>query len=1066
MGNGPVSDQPKPAEPIDSPIEAALREYLERLDRGELVDREEFLERRAPIAEKLRSLIAAEDERRKLAGAEAPLDRAHDSTKSFVKHDRETLVPQPIARQAAETSGTGLAGKFGRYQIIREIGKGAMGTVYLAEDTHIGRQIALKTPHFKEDPTGEQAERFFREARAAGNLRHPNICPIHDFGQIDGKHFISMAYIEGRPLSAFIRPDKPQTERQILIVVRKAALALQEAHDHGIVHRDLKPANIMVDKKSEPIIMDFGLARQTLRESDIRLTQTGNIIGTPAYMSPEQVGGEPDKIGPPTDQYSLGVILYELLTCQLPFRGSVMAVMSQVLTSEPPPPSQLRSDLDPRIEAVCLKMMAKKPSERFASLKAATDELAIILKRPNMPVAAPGPSPVCDRMQVAPFASEILKALKPKAATESDLVSLEEWARTCLARRDYDQVIQVIERIPKEQRNTTLVAMLEMARAKAEEIAFMISSLEELARTCLARRDYDQVIQVIERIPEEQRNAAIVELLEKARGKADEISLLTRKIDEADRLNDSETALKKAEELLKINPGNHRALDVQEKYSGYSERGAARVGPARQFTESSNEGRGRNGWGVLALGLAAIGVMAGAIVLYLERTAVVATPAPVHAMVPQPLAAAKALPSPPPTRPDDVPRSLAPQEPRQKPLEEVSPRIAKKNDTSTDLARVATAPMRPFPQPSTDEKAHQSPPPVVESRPRHSPLPLSETEASSKLAEKGVHVTHSGLSLVDEKELARALAETNTLKRKMLAAAKEQQAVEQQIEELQVSLRERMQNSSAINTQLVNPQNTVIERNQLNALAGENVNAINLLLQEERQSKKECDVLRKKCNAARETYVQQVADVRALVGRISERYAALKADPDAQSALSDWNSATKTSLEFKPSSNFLNSVKKLELLEKAVDSEKIPLRRVGNSYYATVVINGKAPKEMIVDTGASSVVLPYRVAVECGVNPGDFPLTLITTIADGSRVRGKPVVLDSVRVGKFTAKNVECVVWAPEEKNAPMLLGMTYLSRFNFSINGTELVLSRIVGGPPATKAKTPRASKRTPKKN
>ncbi len=147
---------------------------------------------------------------------------------------------------------------------------------------------------------------------------------MHDVGQIDGKHYISMAYIEGRPLSTFIQPDKPQTERQILIVIRKLALALQEAHDHGIVHRDLKPANIMVDKKGEPLIMDFGLAQQIRSKDDIRLTQTGNLLGTPAYMSPEQVQGEPTKIGSPTDQYSLGVILYELLTGQLPFRGSLV----------------------------------------------------------------------------------------------------------------------------------------------------------------------------------------------------------------------------------------------------------------------------------------------------------------------------------------------------------------------------------------------------------------------------------------------------------------------------------------------------------------------------------------------------------------------------------------------------------------------------------------------------------------------------------------------------------------------------------------------------------------------
>ena len=253
-----------------------------------------------------------------------------------------------------------------------------MGTVYLAEDTQIERRSRSRFPTSSEDPTGELLARFYREARAAGNLRHPNICPIHDVGQIDGKHYLSMAYIEGRPLSAFIQPDKPQTERQILIVIRKLALALQAAHDHGVVHRDLKPANIMVDKNSEPIIMDFGLAQQVRRNEDVRLTQTGNILGTPAFMSPEQVEGEPGKIGPPTDQYSLGVILYELLTGQLPFRGSIAAVMGQILTKEPTPPSQLRPDLDPRIEAVCLKMMAKKPSERFASMKAVADELAAI----------------------------------------------------------------------------------------------------------------------------------------------------------------------------------------------------------------------------------------------------------------------------------------------------------------------------------------------------------------------------------------------------------------------------------------------------------------------------------------------------------------------------------------------------------------------------------------------------------------------------------------------------------------------------------------------------------------
>ena len=391
-----MNDESRRTEPKDPRVEAALREFLERVDRGEPVDREEFLARHALIADQLRSAITAEEEVRKLAEAETPPDSAHDSTKSFAAHGQETIVPPSVGKQAveAETGVTGLSGQFGRYRIIRALGKGAMGTVYLAEDTHIERQVALKSPHFNEDPTGNQTERFFREARSAGNLRHPNICPIYDFGQIDGKHFITMAYIEGRPLSALIQPGKPQSERKILIAIRKLALALQAAHDKGIVHRDLKPANIMVDTSGEPIIMDFGLARQASRGDDIRLTQTGNIVGTPAFMSPEQVEGDPEKIGPPTDQYSLGVILYELLTGQLPFHGSVMAVMAQILTKEPPRPSQLRLEMDQRVETVCLKMMAKTPSERFASLKAVADELATILKSPASkpaPTEKPGP---------------------------------------------------------------------------------------------------------------------------------------------------------------------------------------------------------------------------------------------------------------------------------------------------------------------------------------------------------------------------------------------------------------------------------------------------------------------------------------------------------------------------------------------------------------------------------------------------------------------------------------------------------------------------------------------------
>ena len=263
-----------------------------------------------------------------------------------------------------------------------------MGTVYLAEDTQLRRQIGFKTPQFAGDDQRELLERFYREARAAATLRHPCICPVYDVGDIDGKHYITMAYIEGRPLSHFVNPAVPQTAAQILIVVGKIAQALQEAHDHGIVHRDLKPANIMIDRRGEPVIMDFGLARQAQQPDDLHLTQTGVIMGSPAYMPPEQVEADPEKIGPAADQYSLGVILYELLTGRVPFRGSLASVMGQIV-SQAQPSRELCPGLDPRIDAVCLKMMAKNPPERFPSLSAVSQELAAIVRNS---AASPAPA--------------------------------------------------------------------------------------------------------------------------------------------------------------------------------------------------------------------------------------------------------------------------------------------------------------------------------------------------------------------------------------------------------------------------------------------------------------------------------------------------------------------------------------------------------------------------------------------------------------------------------------------------------------------------------------------------
>jgi serine/threonine protein kinase len=264
-------------------------------------------------------------------------------------------------------------GRLGRYRILKRLGRGGMGSVYLAHDTQLNRQVALKIPRFSPDDEPRYLERFLREARAAAALDHPNICSVYEADQINGVNYISMAYIDGKPLSEYIG-DKPIPPRQAAAVIRELALALDEAHARGIIHRDLKPSNIMVNKRRKLVIMDFGLAGH-FRLTDAgdkseksRLTSSGMIIGTPAYMSPEQATGDIAAMGPPCDIYSLGVIMYELLAGELPFDGPLVAVLGQIMVAEPTRPSSRRAGVIPELEAICLKAMAKKISDRFGSM--------------------------------------------------------------------------------------------------------------------------------------------------------------------------------------------------------------------------------------------------------------------------------------------------------------------------------------------------------------------------------------------------------------------------------------------------------------------------------------------------------------------------------------------------------------------------------------------------------------------------------------------------------------------------------------------------------------------------
>lgn len=289
--------------------------------------------------------------------------------------DSSGVYPQTAPSQRATATAAPMAGTshqqvavkpmLGRYQVEKELGKGAMGIVYLGRDPKIGRTVAIKTMalsvEFEADELNDVKSRFFREAETAGRLSHPNIVQIFDAGEEHSLAYIAMEYVNGVDLSRNVKSNNLLPPRDVLKYISDAADALEYAHSNGVVHRDIKPANMMLLSDTQTIkLMDFGIARL----SDSTKTKTGMVLGTPSYMSPEQLSGRP--IDGRSDLFSLGVTMYQLLTGTLPFQAESMATLMFKIANEPHKPAcVVRPELPPQIDVILNRALHKNAESRY-----------------------------------------------------------------------------------------------------------------------------------------------------------------------------------------------------------------------------------------------------------------------------------------------------------------------------------------------------------------------------------------------------------------------------------------------------------------------------------------------------------------------------------------------------------------------------------------------------------------------------------------------------------------------------------------------------------------------------
>lgn len=352
----------------DEQLAALLNQLAEAKRQGREPPIDELAREHPQLALELRSLWAAMALADCLATQDAAAAGPHEGSAG--------------ARQAARTAE--FPQIFGDYELLAELGTGGMGVVYRARHRSLDRIVALKMIRRGSSAASAELVRFRQEAQSAARLNHPHVVPVYEVGEHEGQPYFTMQYVSGTTLAERLA-DGPLAPREAARLLLPVCEAIQAAHRQGVLHRDLKPSNILIDSVGRPLVTDFGLAKRV--EADSSLTQTGAILGTPTHMAPEQAAGSRGHVGPATDVYSLGTILYQMLTGRPPFQGaSPMETVLMVLEQEPLPPRLLNPLADRSLEMIALKCLQKPPELRYATAQGLADDLRAYLA--DEPIAA------------------------------------------------------------------------------------------------------------------------------------------------------------------------------------------------------------------------------------------------------------------------------------------------------------------------------------------------------------------------------------------------------------------------------------------------------------------------------------------------------------------------------------------------------------------------------------------------------------------------------------------------------------------------------------------------------